>query len=685
MVGARTRTIRDNISSSLQGKLTRFQSDQAVALASNRNNNLSAIRVVAAVSRAHSDPNYQNTITPEMLRTYAQAVEAYASKNGITPSEDGKFSEEQKDPAKMISFFSKELYEMEKGSRKKWISTKNQILETIKEVYPDEGGKSTIPDEINTSINVEKPDMLLSMVEHGDISKEEAVERCQDPADKMTLTNTFAGNNQNALEAQAGRAGTMREPDWGHDKGDDDFKIQDGDIIQYLMKEVILSASAWATNRVTGFAGTFVYELGSGIYHEGLPAYRKARNNIDQWWESLWEDRSLGDEELKKRKTLLEEALGTSNERLDQLPDIERHISHYGLKGEHPEEEEQIEDILRKLEKHYVLFEDDGILYPCNENESINSTDREKSYKDFDIKLPEEQAKIFANFLGKDLDYFTSETVNGETQYNIDGKTHLQYLQSQYDTQRLEEMKLCLPNENPEDLKKWLESYHTAMEERVKTNDDSKIIKMQKENPAYFTALTFGKEIAKYKIQSEQFSIMYSQFMLLEEYRNNPESNILGDPEKLTEFMNKNKNEALAIFHIMHKDRRDPKKGNSVESISSMIETMKKCVEKSDTYLKNGSKEKIENPYKKQKPKNQKKALSIIEAAKEESIGDFLESTRYDLERTEKEFAARYGENSEKRNKVKKMKERLSQKDKDFKKGNHNINLYQHNISGRRK
>ncbi len=49
------------------------------------------------------------------------------------------------------------------------------------------------------------------------------------------------------------------DPDWGH-IDDDKFKIQDGDIIEYLMKEVILESSAWCLNKVSGLAGVMVYE-----------------------------------------------------------------------------------------------------------------------------------------------------------------------------------------------------------------------------------------------------------------------------------------------------------------------------------------------------------------------------------------------------------------------------------------
>ena len=42
-------------------------------------------------------------------------------------------------------------------------------------------------------------------------------------------------------------------------------------------------------------------------------------------------------------------------------------------------------------------------------------------------------------------------------------------------------MAYALPNENPEDIKKWLDEYHQKTEEAVKTNNLSEVEKMRNE------------------------------------------------------------------------------------------------------------------------------------------------------------------------------------------------------------
>ncbi len=162
--------------------------------------------------------------------------------------------------------------------------------------------------------------------------------------------------------------------------------------------------------------------------------------------------------------------------------------------------------------------------------------------------------------------------------------------------------------------------------------------------------------------------------MLIEEYRKNPETDILSDHKKTEEFMERSKLEATAIFHNKHKERRDPKKKDTVPSIDAMIEEMDGLVEKADGYLKECSKEKIENPYEKQRPKSKKKCEKIIEAAQEnaytEDIIQGLINSREKRANELKDLSSRNEEVNKKRNAVIESKNRLTQKTEAFKREN---------------
>lgn len=60
--------------------------------------------------------------------------------------------------------------------------------------------------------------------------------------------------------------GLMDDPDWGKPL-DDKFDIQQGDFIEFLMKDVVLASAAWTGNKVFGVTGYALYKGGSSAYH----------------------------------------------------------------------------------------------------------------------------------------------------------------------------------------------------------------------------------------------------------------------------------------------------------------------------------------------------------------------------------------------------------------------------------
>ncbi len=73
--------------------------------------------------------------------------------------------------------------------------------------------------------------------------------------------------------------GLMDDPDWGKPL-DDKFDIQQGDFIEFLMKEVVLASAAWTGNKVFGVAGYGLYKGGSSLYHWGIGGIKKG---YDKW------------------------------------------------------------------------------------------------------------------------------------------------------------------------------------------------------------------------------------------------------------------------------------------------------------------------------------------------------------------------------------------------------------------
>lgn len=98
-----------------------------------------------------------------------------------------------------------------------------------------------------------------------------------------TLTVNEGGEKPQKLPPKID--GLMDDPDFGH-FDDDDFKIQDGDIIEYLMKDVILDFSARQLNRLAAIPGIVTYELVTG----GIKSIGKTCDNGKEAVKDEWYD-----------------------------------------------------------------------------------------------------------------------------------------------------------------------------------------------------------------------------------------------------------------------------------------------------------------------------------------------------------------------------------------------------------
>lgn len=63
--------------------------------------------------------------------------------------------------------------------------------------------------------------------------------------------------------------GRTDDPDFAKPE-EDKFDIQQGDFIEFLMKDVVLASAAWATNKTAKWIGVGAYEFGSWAWHKML-------------------------------------------------------------------------------------------------------------------------------------------------------------------------------------------------------------------------------------------------------------------------------------------------------------------------------------------------------------------------------------------------------------------------------
>lgn len=71
------------------------------------------------------------------------------------------------------------------------------------------------------------------------------------------------------------------------DKGDPEkskFDIQQGDIIEFMMKEIVLASAAWAGDKVCGYTGLAAYRTGSFLWRKGpVKGYNWAAGKWKNW------------------------------------------------------------------------------------------------------------------------------------------------------------------------------------------------------------------------------------------------------------------------------------------------------------------------------------------------------------------------------------------------------------------
>ena len=151
-----------------------------------------------------------------------------------------------------------------------------------------------------------------------------------------------------------------KDPDWGH-LDDDKFKITDGDIIEYLMKEVILESAAWGLNKVAGVGGIVVYEVGTGVLGgigKGIKwGYSATKDAIGNYHADSTNENGNRTYCYQKHQ----EAVKDLNEKIEKINKI-------------PTNKNALEflTINRMIAKHFVRYEDGKLINESNDKLATN-------------------------------------------------------------------------------------------------------------------------------------------------------------------------------------------------------------------------------------------------------------------------------------------------------------------------
>ncbi len=150
---------------------------------------------------------------------------------------------------------------------------------TVNQANPQPEKEPQNSDDKEISIDENKPLNELSVEE-----LKERQEKTTDPEERQKYQELIDQKNK---APEAGEIKKTDDPDTPKED-DDKFDIQQGDFIEFLMKDVVLASAAWAGKKVSGQIGLLTYRGLSWMYHTADDKlFTPAGKEISEAWDNL--------------------------------------------------------------------------------------------------------------------------------------------------------------------------------------------------------------------------------------------------------------------------------------------------------------------------------------------------------------------------------------------------------------
>lgn len=524
--------------------------------AAERNSRL--LQASTAMYRATKDRNFKPS--QEQIKDFAAACEIIAEKHGIATQKDGTYPKEalnnELSPKALMQVYAAQTLK-DSGEND---AARQQIGADLKAGY----GEGELPQEVQEVQQV--PPSYADIMSDDDIlamTNEE--ERNQiiagmSPLDQDRLNKKLEDKKKaedKAFEENAGEARRRRDdPDWAKADDNDNFKIEQGDIIEYLMKDIILASAAWAANKAAGLGGIVLYETASGIYKHAIrPAGQYTGKVISDQWNNFKALFGKKENENTEAKEILDDVI----KRHDSI--VEESKKRQIDSEEKTKKLTLFNDYLRNINSNFVVFGDnDDKIY-----KQSKTGWKEESFKEIRPSAPEELKELW--------------------------KMHRDANRKE----QLETLKKKFPNENVET---WFNQQVKFEEDYVRTQGNPTIKEPADPGNKYFNALTeiradqnmrldIIKEVNAFNYQMELFAAHYSTYKYIELCRQNPENKTLSNREEVDTFLKNAHLEARQIFLTAEKQRHMGNLNISsretlVDEAEKMMKTSRNLAEKKD-------------------------------------------------------------------------------------------------------
>ena len=263
------------------------------------------------IETSNEAPNETSNKTYKDL--YAIAVRLTANEKGILPKgNDDNYTDEQLNqdlrPAVVMAHLAKQIH-LQTNNRD---ASKDHINQALDAAYegntddPNDGRFNSLAKE------VEAPDDDISLEEF------QTLENLGIPvhiSDKKREEFRIRAEAEKARALQRKYAGDMAGTDeHDHDlerhKDDDKIKVTDGDILDYLMKEVLLPSWSWCIEKTAGIGGVILYEIGKQVKEHADPYWQAAKRNSETFFgdieNALFGNPTLTETEKLQLKSFIE-------------------------------------------------------------------------------------------------------------------------------------------------------------------------------------------------------------------------------------------------------------------------------------------------------------------------------------------------------------------------------------------
>ncbi len=606
--------------------------------ASERNARL--LKASAAMYRSSAEAGFKPKESE--VKDYAAAMAIIAEKRGIKPQKNGEYAdkhlEKELSPKEMMKYFAASMVNESNTDEN---TARDNITNSLKEVYQSDQLNEDLQDVVLVSPNqanignksdseflaMSEEEQNAYMAELSDFDKEhlqkiladKAKKEADDLAKKASIFGGFEGDQ-----------------DWGHKKEDDNFKIEQGDIIEYMMKEIILASAAWMGNKVAGFGGIVLYEATSLGYKKLIrPMLHKASEGYQDLKEKTLDGIVYGYHKLKDR------IFGNDNATEENPPQ--------------PTSEENTSSPITP-EQMIALFKNNrtAAIEDCNKSRrafspELQTPEEVKRTEQLQTKL--RQLSKHSIVLGEDSITYPDKTVP------CDANT-LRFLKTQQgltdDMQKIRMIEDLKPQNDAEkkQISDWYNAYTTALDNAVKENKTTTADLQNLEKQTFKDASgreinladAFDKAVGeqtafreaqnmflRFNAETDLFATHYASYKFFEEIKANPNSEILTNEEAYNKFTQNITLEGKMLFWQNEQQRI---KGEPALSREQMLETAETASKASEQDYNSNNNTARTNPFVRASEVAEKSSTekqSFVDAAtKALSVEDVLTSSYRD-------------------------------------------------------